>query len=63
MRLKSHAVNHQTTIRLTGLEPNRIYTDKESGQQYYGEQLMQHGLHISASNSKNDFNAFLFHLV
>lgn len=62
MRLKTHAVNLQTTIRLKGLDENRIYTDKESGKEYYGAQLMQFGLPISASSNTNDYSAIMWNL-
>ena len=34
MRLKTHAINLQTTIKLKGLDKNHKYTDKESGEQF-----------------------------
>ena len=62
MRLKTHALNLQTTIELKGLDENRIYTDKVSGEQYYGSQLMQFGLQLEASKEKNDFNTKMWEL-
>lgn len=62
MRLKTHAINLQTTIKLKGLEQNNIYTDKESGLKYYGSQLMQFGLQIDGSSSKNRFLAQMWEL-
>ncbi len=55
MRFKAHAVNLQTTIKLNGLEENRIYTDKKTGKQYCGSQLMQFGLPLDTSRETNDF--------
>ena len=60
MRLKTHALNLQTTIKLKGLDENHIYTDKKSGEKYYGSQLMQYGIQIGASKETNDFNAFIW---
>ena len=62
MRLKTHAVNLQTTIKLQGLEQNRIYTDKKTGEKYYGSQLMQHGLVLEASKETNDYFATMWEL-
>ena len=62
MRLKTHVINLQTTIQLKGLDENYIYTDKESGEQYYGSQLMQFGLQIKASSNTNDFSVIFVNL-
>lgn len=62
MRLKNHALNLQTTIKLKGLDENQIYTDKESGKEYYGVQLMQFGLQVKASENTNDFNVIFVNL-
>lgn len=62
MRLKTHAINLQTTIKLKGLQQNNIYIDKESGLKYYGSQLMQFGLPISASCNTNDYSAIMWEL-
>lgn len=55
MRLKTHALNLQRFIRLKGLKENVIYTDKDSGQMYYGAQLMQQGILLEASSGTNDY--------
>lgn len=60
MRLKSHAVNLQTRIRLKGLNENCLYTDQKSGQQYYGAQLMQSGLQVEGGPSTHDFYAAMW---
>lgn len=60
MRLKTHAINLQTTIKLKGLDENRIYTDKNSGEQYYGSQLMQFGIPLKASANSNDYYATMW---
>ena len=57
MRLKTHAINLQTTIKLKGLVSDGKYEDKTSGQIYYGSQLMQFGLPIKASCNTNDYYA------
>jgi len=59
MRLKTHAINLQTTIKLKGLDKNHKYTDKESGEQYYGSQLMQFGISLKASANSNDYYAVM----
>lgn len=55
MRLKTHALNLQTTIKLKGLEENNIYTDKNSGKEYYGAELMHFGIAIEASINVDDY--------
>ena len=60
MRLKTHAINLQKTFKLKGLEENRIYTDKKTGAQYYGAQLMQHGIKIESSMNTNDYEAMMW---
>ena len=55
MQFKTHAINLQTTIKLKGLDENHIYTDKESGKEYYGCQLMQHGLLLDLVEIRNDY--------
>ncbi len=55
MRLKTHAINMQTTIRLKGLDENSIYTDKDSGKEYYGAELMHFGVAIEASSNVDDY--------
>lgn len=62
MRLKTHALNLQTTIKLKGLDENHIYTDKKSGEKYYGSQLMEYGLLLEASKETNDFYATMWEL-
>ena len=62
MRLKTHAVNLQTTIKLKGLVENRMYTDKKSGDRYYGSQLMLFGLPVEACGNTNDFCATMWEL-
>lgn len=63
MRLKTHAINLQTTIKLKGLVPDGKYEDKTSGQIYYGSQLMQFGLPIKASCNTNDYYATMWKFV
>ena len=60
MRLKTHAVNLQTTIKLKGLDENRIYTNTKTGDKYYGAQLMEYGLPIESVNNPNDYKTELF---
>lgn len=60
MRLKTHAVNLQTAIKLKGLDENRIYTDVKTGNKYYGAQLMQFGLHIKSSMNSGDYSVFMW---
>ena len=62
MRLKTHALNFQTNIKLQGLDPNYIYTDKVSGERYCGSQLMQFGLPVNTCRNKNDFYAKMWEL-
>lgn len=62
MQLKTHAINLQKTIRLKGLEPNGIYTDKVSGAKYYGSELMQYGLPVKACSGKNDYYTAMWEL-
>jgi len=62
MRLKTHATNLQTAIKLKGLDPDYKYTDKKTGEQYYGSQLMQFGKPIAACNGGNDFYAEMWEL-
>ena len=62
MRLETHAINLQTTVKLKGLEPDSIYTDKESGCKYYGSQLMQFGVPIKASSNTNDYYTEMWEL-
>jgi len=59
MRLKTHAVNLQTTVKLKGLDPNAEYTDKESGQRYLGSQLMQFGIQIKLDDKSNTYKTGL----
>ena len=63
MRLKTHAINLQTTIKLKGLEPESVYTDKESDRKYYGAELMHFGLPIKASSNASDYYATLWEFV
>ncbi len=60
MRLKTHAINLQTNLKLAGLDPDRLYTDTKTGEKYYGAQLMQHGLKIMASLEETDYKSFLW---
>lgn len=60
MRLKTHALNMQTNIKLKGLDSNYIYTDKESGKKYYGSQLMQYGIPIEGCKEINDFYVYMW---
>jgi hypothetical protein len=46
MHPKTHVLNLQTTIKLKGLEPDNLYTNKETGEQFHGLQLMQFGVQI-----------------
>ena len=62
MRLKTHAINLQTTVNLKGLDPNYVYTDKKSGEKYYGSQLMQYGIRIDRGNGVKDFYASMIEL-
>lgn len=62
MRLKTHAVNLQTTIKLKGLEPERVYTDVKSGQEYLGAQLMEYGLRINGGIGGGDWKTTMWHL-
>lgn len=62
MRVKTHAVNLQTTIRLKGLEYNRVYTDENTGKEYLGAQLMQYGLRIESAGYTDDYQTFLWSL-
>ena len=57
MRLNNHAVNIQVTVKLKGLDENRIYTEKSSGKQYNGAQLMQYGIRLEANKGAKDFCA------
>lgn len=63
MRLKTHAINLQTTFKLKNLEENRIYTDIKTGEKYYGSQLMQFGLPIKASSNTSDYYTTLWEFV
>ena len=60
MCLSTHAVNIQTNIKLVGLDENKVYTDKASGQKYYGSQLMNYGLKILTVGRLNDFYAMMW---
>lgn len=60
MCLSTHAVNIQTNIKLVGLDENKVYTDKTSGQKYYGSQLMNYGLKILTVGRQNDFYAMMW---
>lgn len=62
MRLKTHAINLQTTIRVKGLEANAVYTDAATGQKYYGAQLMEYGLRINAGSGAGDYQTFMWQL-
>jgi len=62
MRLSTHAINLQTTIKLNGLEFDSLYIDVNSGKEYYGAELTQFGLQIVAEETSNDFYAVLFEL-
>ena len=55
MRLKTHAINLQTNLKLYGLDENKIYTDKATGQTYYGSQLMNYGIKVMTQGKWNDF--------
>ena len=55
MRLKTHATNLQTNIKLCGLDENKVYTDKATGQTYYGSQLMNYGIKVMTQGKLNDF--------
>lgn len=61
MRLKTHAINLQTTLKLKGLEEDRVYTDNESGEKYYGAQLMQYGIPIESCRETNDYSVYMWH--
>ncbi|MBO5852516.1 MAG: alpha-galactosidase [Clostridia bacterium] len=60
IRLNSHAVNLQNTIRLKGLDENYLYTDTKTGEKYYGSQLINYGLKLAASESAGDYKSFLW---
>lgn len=60
MRLDTHAFNIQTTVKLCGLDENRVYKDKATGQTYYGSQLMNYGLKIMTDGQTNDFYAVMW---
>ncbi|MBO5359062.1 MAG: alpha-galactosidase, partial [Clostridia bacterium] len=60
MRLKTHAVNLQTNVKLYGLDENKIYTDKATGKTYYGSQLMNYGLKVMTNGINNDFYAMMW---
>ncbi len=60
MHLKTNAINLQTSVKLYGLDENRIYTDKATGQTYYGSQLMNYGLKIMTNGKSNDFYAMMW---
>ncbi len=60
MRLKTHAVNIQTTVKLYGLDENRVYTDKATGKTYYGSQLMNYGIKFMNHGFNNDFYPFMW---
>lgn len=62
MRLKTHAVNLQTTIKLKGLEADRVYTDVNSGEKYYGAQLMEYGLRINGGIGGGDWKTEMWQL-
>ena len=62
MRLKTHAINLQTTIKLKGLEPDRVYTDVKTGDTYYGAQLMEYGLRINAASYTGDYQTVMWQL-
>ena len=61
MRLKTHAINLQTTLKLKGLEEDRVYTDNKSGEKYYGAQLMQYGIPIESCRETNDYSVYMWH--
>jgi len=60
MHLEHHAENYKTTVRLKGLDENRIYTNSKTGDKYYGAQLMKYGLPIESVNNPNDYKTELF---
>jgi len=62
MRLENHAVNLQNTIKLKGLDSDYVYTDKESGKQYLGAQLMQFGMPIKLNDRFVDFYTVMWEL-
>ena len=63
MRLKTHAVNLQYTVRLQGLEPDSVYTDAKTGKQYFGAQLMEFGLQIPTAEAVKDYETFMWELI
>lgn len=63
MRLKTHALNLQTTIKLKGLCEDTLYRDIVSGKTYLGAQLMHYGLPIESSQITNDFSSALYTFV
>ncbi len=63
MRLKTHALNLQTTIKLKGLCEDTLYRDTVSGKTYLGAQLMHYGLPIESSEITNDFSSALYTFV
>ena len=60
MRIKTHVFNPHTPIRLEGLDENYVYTEKQSGEQYYGAQLMQYGLQLPASAQTGDYYSYMW---
>lgn len=61
MRLSTHAINLQTTIKLNGLEFDSVYIDVNSGKEYCGAELTHFGLEL-VEETGNDFYAVLFEL-
>lgn len=61
MRLSTHAINLQTTIKLNGLEFDSVYIDVNSGKEYCGAELTHFGLKL-VEETGNDFYAVLFEL-
>lgn len=62
MRLKNHALNLQTYIRLCGLSEGALYIDKKNGQAYYGAQLMHKGLLFAADSNAKDYDTYMWEL-
>lgn len=65
MRLDTHAINLQTTIKLKGLCPDKKYINNNTGEKYYGSELMQFGIIVDASGCTNDYftEIYTFQLI
>ena len=48
-----------TIVRLRGLNPNRVYEDEQTGQQYSGALLMNAGLNLTYTANRDGDSAIL----